>query len=65
MDHSTYVRDIATLRLSNAHCAGGKGANLGELAATGLGSAARHLISCERSADALGPAPEVSSDRCL
>jgi hypothetical protein len=36
MDHSTYVRDIATLRLSDAHGAGGEGANLGELAAPGL-----------------------------
>jgi pyruvate,water dikinase len=36
MDTPTYVRDIATLRISDADDAGGKGANLGELVAAEL-----------------------------
>lgn len=33
---STYVPDIASLRIADADDAGGKGANLGELVAAGL-----------------------------
>ncbi|MBO0879359.1 MAG: phosphoenolpyruvate synthase, partial [Mycobacterium sp.] len=36
MGTQTYVRDIASLRISDAEDAGGKGANLGELVAAGL-----------------------------
>ncbi|HTZ15823.1 MAG TPA: phosphoenolpyruvate synthase [Mycobacterium sp.] len=36
METQTYVRDIASLRITDAEDAGGKGANLGELVAAGL-----------------------------
>jgi pyruvate,water dikinase len=36
METPTYVRDIASLRITDADDAGGKGANLGELVAAGL-----------------------------
>ena len=36
METQTYVRDIASLRITDAEEAGGKGANLGELVAAGL-----------------------------
>src|SRR5581483_8155448 len=36
IETQTYVRDIASLRLTDAEEAGGKGANLGELVAAGL-----------------------------
>jgi pyruvate, water dikinase len=36
MQANTYVRDISTLRITDAEEAGGKGANMGELVAAGL-----------------------------
>jgi phosphoenolpyruvate synthase/pyruvate phosphate dikinase len=36
MQDDTYVRDISTLRITDAEEAGGKGANMGELVAANL-----------------------------
>ena len=47
METPTYVRDIASLQITDAEEAGGKGANLGELVAEQrllLESARRHSI---------------------